>query len=66
MIGAKQLTFMSDREQKITRTMWYPRMKFNGKWCYFPDDTTHTKMVECNTEEEAWKYAAKKLLEGYE
>lgn len=46
---AKQKTYL-DQVANRTFKVWHPQVKFAGKWCYLPDETSRTKLREAADE----------------
>ena len=53
---AKKRTYL-DPEKRTTYTVWHPRIKFEGEWCYISDKTTRSTLAEAPDEEAAIKMA---------
>ena len=48
---------------KTTRRTFHPQVKFQGKWCYLPDDSTLSKLVEAPDAMTATELAIKAVRE---
>ncbi|OUS72993.1 hypothetical protein B1748_23580 [Paenibacillus sp. MY03] len=48
-VRAKEATYL-DQETKRTFKVWHPQVKFEGRWCYLPDQESRTKLQEAEDE----------------
>ena len=48
-VRAKRGTYL-DQEAKKTFSVWHPQVKFEGQWCYIPDQESRTKLQEADDE----------------
>lgn len=53
---AKKNDYLLRDEMKI-RSTWHPQIKVDNQWCYLPDDSTPSKLVEAIDEETATELA---------
>lgn len=61
-VRSKQQCYL-DPETRTTRKTWHPQVKFKGRWCYLPDDTTSSKLMEATDQTTAVEMAIKALRE---
>lgn len=59
----KELRFLNKIE-RTTRVIYTPQIWFDGGWCYFPDSSTESELIEHNDKASALKNA-KELYEEF-
>lgn len=52
-----------NRETNKLRSVWHPQVKVDGQWCYLPDDSTPTTLMEAPDEMTAVELAIKAVRE---
>ncbi|MGV2886215.1 hypothetical protein [Paenibacillus taichungensis] len=55
-VRAKEQTYL-DRVEMKTFRVWHPQVKFEGEWCYLPDNSSRTKLQEASDEAAALEMA---------
>lgn len=59
-IGAKQWSFMLDKENKILHTAWFPLIEVNGKMATIKDDSYPVGIKEAES-----RYKARKMAKEF-
>lgn len=62
LVRAIEQTYLNEKEKR-TFKVWHPQVKFKGKWCFLPDDSSRTKLQEASDELAATQMALESILE---